>query len=323
MFKVFIIRSVLFLSIMAAILTATAWAVDRGLRKSDHPNFKEWNEIADGAINADLIINGSSRARGHISPAILDSALGLNTFNLGLDGHQFDAEYMRYKFYRKYNEKPRVVVQTLDLLALTRKDAPFQPMQFAPYLGDSIIRNGTRIIQAFSEEDFLLPFAKYAFENNYIYSGLRELISPATYPPEAYKGYEPQDLVWNNSFDKMRKQYPGGLTINNHPETIRLFRNFLEECKAEEIFVVMVYTPEYRGLRPYVNGRERLIELYRKIADEHGIPFLNYSDHEMSSIRDYFYDSNHLHKRGAEMFSRILARDLKTLIDENRLRTSE
>ena len=92
---------------------ALAYMVDAGLRKSRNSYYASWNDLYNSKINADLLIMGSSRAEFHISPKILDSALSLNTYNLGLSAWHFDMQYARFRMYLQHNLKPRYIIQKI------------------------------------------------------------------------------------------------------------------------------------------------------------------------------------------------------------------
>ncbi len=112
-------------------------------------------------INADLLVAGSSKAWVQISPFILDTALKVNSYNLGLNGYGFNAQHMRFRYYEQFNRKPAYLIYAVDLFTLTKRPDLFMPEQFAPYLNDSIIAKGTRSYKGFAEIDYFNPFTKY------------------------------------------------------------------------------------------------------------------------------------------------------------------
>src|SRR5690606_7084295 len=128
--RLFIRKLFLFgLSVVLA-LSLLAMIVDKGLQKTEAENYAEWNAIKDGGINADLLILGSSRAWVHVAPFILDTALHLNSFNLGLDGHHFETQVARYDFYKEFNRRPQYIVHCIDLQMLTRRKELYMVEQF-------------------------------------------------------------------------------------------------------------------------------------------------------------------------------------------------
>ena len=64
----------------------------------------------------------------------------------------------------------------------------------------------------------------------------------------------------------------------------------------------MVYPPIYH------KSQNILVDEYRSLAKEHKIKFYDFSHYDKLSLnRNYFYDSQHLNKKGAEIFTSDLS----------------
>lgn len=308
------LKHIFFFGVMAVcILTSLAIAVDRGLRKTGLDNFPVWAAMEKGSINANLLIAGSSRAWVNVSPLILDTALRLNTYNLGLDGHHFHAQWVRYKFYEKYTGCPDYIIHCLDLRMLTYDRDLYMPEQYAPYLSDSIIYEGMKEYNGYTDLDYVNPFTKYMYKTRYIGVGLMEFFGLRHWESRKDKGYEGQDLTWDNRLERALKLHPRGITLKLHEESIALFEAYISECKQKNIRLILVYPPDYVEGRRLITNRDEIMNAYQVVAEKYHVPFLNYSDHTISGNKDYFYNSEHLNKKGAEFFSGILASDLKNI----------
>lgn len=90
---------------------------------------------------------------------------------------------------------------------------------------------------------------------------------------------------------------------------------FLQECQENGLRVALVYPPEYSGARDLLNNRREIFALYHRLAAEYGVDFLNYSYHAMTNDTKYFYNSQHLNRSGADLFSATLADDLALLLE--------
>jgi hypothetical protein len=103
------------------LITACAYALDaiitRGLRRINTSAFGAFNKVMSGKVNAEIIINGSSRALSHYDPRIIQRMTGLSSFNLGMNASQIDVELAILKNYLKHNATPKVVIQNLDLFS--------------------------------------------------------------------------------------------------------------------------------------------------------------------------------------------------------------
>ena len=77
----------------SAIVALTVYSIDfivtKGLRKSNSIHYDNFSKIFSGSMNADLLINGSSKGYVQFSPKILDSLLLTNSYNISLDGNNF------------------------------------------------------------------------------------------------------------------------------------------------------------------------------------------------------------------------------------------
>ena len=305
---------IVYVLIVTSILSILGYVVDKGLQKSGFLNFAEWNDIRQGAIKADLIISGSSRAWVHVSPFILDTALHLNSYNLGFDGQNIEMQNLRLKFYEKYNGRPRTIIHCVDIYTLTRQDTLFYKEQFAPYLNDPIIREGTARLHGFTLLDYFNPFTKYQYETRYIAMGVLEYFNIRHWKSTRYKGYEGQDLPWDNRLELARKKYPIGWTLKPDDKSIAVFDAYLKDCKENDVQVILVYPPEYIEGQSLTRNRGEIIGLYSQLARKYNIPFLNYSDDTLSTVKSYFYNTQHLNKNGSELFTALLAEDLKRIL---------
>ena len=81
------------------LLVVDYWFSQEAKQSNDYV-IEAWYDLMNGDINADVIVMGSSRAWVHIDPLILDSILGVNTYNLGIDGRSFNSQIKKYHIYR-------------------------------------------------------------------------------------------------------------------------------------------------------------------------------------------------------------------------------
>src|SRR5665647_1612683 len=90
--------------------------ISSGLKQTEEYRFQSWNDIVQSKINADVLIMGNSRAFSHYSPKIIDSILKTNSYNLGIGGHPFNVQYLKYKLYEEHNKKPQLIIQNIDFV---------------------------------------------------------------------------------------------------------------------------------------------------------------------------------------------------------------
>ena len=313
--KKFALRLLLFCLAPLPFLFLLNKIVDDGLHKSRHLFYSEWNDLFNGKINADLLIMGSSRAWVQISPKILDSALHLNSYNLGMDGSQFNMQYMRFRIYLQHNRKPKYIVQEVGYTSTLGwfNELP-TPLQFLPYLRDSSIWAITQwSATPFSQLDRYFPMYKYNNEFPLVKEGVLSYFGHGVKSTK-YKGYEGKEMRWDSSFHNFIKTNPQGKAWEISPVAVNYFREYLEFCKANDIKVILVYPPAFIQSLDYVKNKEEILGVFNQLSKEYDAPFYNYMYDSLNYSRSNFYNSMHLNKRGSEIFSHKLAEQLRSVV---------
>jgi hypothetical protein len=313
--KKLLIKIVIFLILVFALATLFAKLIDTGLKKDDSGEYKEWNDVFFSRINADILIQGSSRAYRHISPAIIDSTFKVNSYNLGLSGYDFILQYHRFLFYLKYNKTPKYIIQNIDPNTLVKEDSLIDYFQYLPYLNDSIIRQGVSSFEGLNWRDFYIPLYKYHGIYPVAFKGL---INNFRTPPKnngKYKGFQSQNLKWDSAFTKFKLSHANGYRRIVNKETIRLLGIFLDYCKKRDIKVIFVYTPEYYESQKLLLNRDSIMNIFIKYSNIYHIPFLDYSKDSICLDTANFYNSQHLNTEGVRKFNIKLTTALKNIIN--------
>lgn len=266
-----------------------------------------WNRILQSEMDNDLIVIGSSRAWVHYDTRIIDSALHVNSYNLGRDGKHIDISSFVYQMYRKYgNHKPDLVlVDVFDrTLAL---DGPYNRELFFPYLFNSDIWNRIHNSHKLSLFDRYIPMFKY-------YGHIKEATSKFHSDYVTDKGYYGFDARWDGSIfsgvDSIQFLYDS--TAANIMDSLLL------SCKNENINVVLIHSPIYYKYSELLSDSLLMRKIYREYASKYSIPFLDYSYDNICYDTNYFFNAMHLNKKGAEKFTRMLVHDLDSLGYSNR-----
>jgi len=269
-----------------------------------------WKDVYSGNINADLFIYGSSRAWVQISPKIIQDSLNISSYNFGMDGHNFWLQYLRHKEILKFNKKPKYIIMSLDVFTLQKRKDLFNYQQFLPFmLWNHDIKKYTSSYVGFSLYDYYLPLIRYMHKPGVLYAAFKSFIG---YKPdfERIKGYKGMERVWNNDLDKAKSKL-AFYKIKFDPATVVLFEQFINECNSNGIKLILVYSPEYIEGQNYVTNRGEVISKYKYFANKYNLIFIDYSQDKISMQKQFFYNSEHLNKKGSEIFTNELVRDLK------------
>lgn len=304
-------RFLLKTGITILVLLVVAWGFDVFLTSNLHHSkarmFNTYNAIFSDTLHSDVVIMGSSRGQVQYNPLILDSVLGFNSYNLSVDGRCIDAEIVMYNIFRKHAPKPKFIIQNIDFGTLQRSNG-YEREQYTPYLRKDDLFKQIKETEGFTWADRWLPLVRYAGYHEVIKEGL--CIKNKLGKPTMIKGWCGHDDEWDGSmFDAV-----ASVPFKVNPEAVEMFDNYLAECKAEGIQVVMVYAPIYIGVTEKMDSVQSMFDYYQSFAERYGIPVLNYTYDSLCYDTDFFYNATHLNKKGAELFSVKLARDLDEML---------
>lgn len=296
---------------------AGAYGIDKllsdVLRKSGtfaEGEYPVWNAVFSGEACSDVLVYGSSRALFHIDPDIINSELGLSAYNLGINGHTFLLEYYRHDLLKQQGCDPELIIQTLDATTLVKGDDLYNPDQFLPYmLNNDYMKEIAISFKGYSDYDFEIPLLRYFGKKEAFLEFWKLLLFPASNDSLRTKGYRGNKKEWTDDLEDAREQY-GSYTAEPDSSLLNLFKRFLDECKEQDQAVILVYTPEYIEGQSFVINREVIMELYREISREYGIPLIDYSGNDISQNIDYFYNTTHLNREGSQLFTRMLCNDI-------------
>jgi hypothetical protein len=306
-----VLRLLCFAGILAGICYMLDGLVSKGLRMVRTDEIGAWNQQMQGRVNADIIVSGSSRATYHFDPRIISQASGLRVFNIGKVGAQTDVELGVLRAYLEHNQKPKLVVQSLDAFTFVTTREVYQPAMYVPYLDDPVVLRMMKKADPSLVKGRFIPLYDYTVEDmNFTWwVGVRGLagINPRqTY----YGGFMPRDRSWTNDFAQFRAANPHGVSFAIEPKGIQVLEDLIQLCKQNRIQLVFVYSPEYAPMQNMTNDRSQIFAEFRKLSEQYEVPFWDYSNWEYTNDTDMFYNSQHLNARGAEIFSSQFAQQL-------------
>lgn len=310
--KKFIINTFIFLLGFFLLSLPITWIVDRGLKKSDYSTeYKEWDDITKGRVNADILIMGSSKAWRHISPQALQDSFKISAYNLGMDGTHFRPQKWRFDVYTKYNKLPKYIIQVAGINEFEDPHIDYNFTQYIPYLNEGYM-------QRFGKNGFLnwmdqyIPLYKYTHSTGIMKAGL--MANFKRHDSRNYKdrGFLSLSTHWQDSvFQATVKKFPHGMKAFADTAAYNDFIAYAEFCKREKIDLIIVNVPSYIGFQKLVTNPDYIPGLYKKIAAKYNLKYLDYSQDTICRDTAMFYNFNHLNTRGVGIFNKILIKDLK------------
>lgn len=274
--------------------------------------FEVMNDIYRGKIECDIAVYGNSRAWVQFDPHILEDSLGLKCYNFGIDGHGFWLQYFRHLEFLKNNKKPKYIIVSVDVFNLRKVKELYNFEQFMPYmLWNKDIFEFTSSYIGFSKLDYYIPLIRY-FGKTTAIKGAWVRYFTSDNGEFRNNGYKAIEAEWDEDYDKVFAQTKKR-SIQVDSSTVNLFERFLKECQVSEIKVIMVNAPMYIQGQELVSNRQFIIGLHKEFSKKYNIEFLDYSNNEICMQKKYFADVFHLNKAGSELFSSVLASDLRKM----------
>ncbi len=288
--------------------------ISNNLKKSNQfakKEFSTWNAIFEGKINSDFLIYGNSRAWVHFNATMMTDSLFVPTYNLGINGHGFWLQYFRHSLLLIKNPKPKIIIVAIDEFCLEKRKDLYNSEQFLPYmLWNAAIKKTTNSYEGFVSMDFELPLIRYYGKTEALETAFCSFFGNLNNPVQRVRGYQGQIRIWNKDLKKAKstiKKYEVKVDL----PTLVLFEKFIVECKSQNIKLIFVNAPEYIEGQKFVRNRAEVLAIYTKLSKQYRIPLYDYSNDTISFQKKYFYNSVHMNKTGADLFTTKLIDTIK------------
>lgn len=255
--------------------------------------------------DVDLIIFGSSRAKHHLDPAVVEEMLGMPGYNVSRDGLGiFFARMMQGIFLERGNEASHYLM-VADPKQVYRANPGRAWALLAHHLGNPVI--GALAERSEVERRAKLHSRAYRFNSKILPmlgnlgsssesdgNGFLSLHGALAGIPEGVPTYLPDSI-------------PGVVD----EEVLKVYGEFVRAGVSHGIKVSVIVGPRLR--KDSMSEKEaNAIELIRAVVEESGGVFRSMDEVEYPEFADasLYRDVAHLNQAGAEMFSRIVAREV-------------
>lgn len=298
----------LVIPIMAAILVD--WMVSTGLRKTDIRRYAAWNDIYGGKIAADMVVIGNSQAWCSYNTYVMDSMLDINTYNLGIDGCSLHYQLIRYDTYRRFNPNPKAILLnvcfagTFTIMA----DEAYDREQFFPYIKDKVLISQVAKAKRITWLDRYVPLCRYFGYREDVENGVTSFFGKTVFQDGGmHKGFRGNDYPWSS------KGIPEETFDSIDMNLVRELERFAEDCYREKVKLVFVKYPMCYPSVEHVRNLRESDSIFEAIARQYNMPILDYYYSDVTKDSTNYYNYGHLNRKGAELFTVELCRDLDSL----------
>ena len=248
----------------------------------------------------DILVMGSSRAAHHYVLNIFKNRLGLTCYNGGQDGNGIVMQYGRWKMISKHH-LPKVLIYDIEpTYDLSINDNFRYIDRLKPFADDREVNE--YITTLFPLERIKLFSKMYRYNYKFL-----EIAADCVRSSVVNNGYKPNyNHIRPELIAKDRKY--GNTRINQIDEVkLRCLNNLIDEAQISGVQVVLVSSPYWKGSNDYD------FEFIRKLAEEKGIPFFDYSNSDIGNNQNWFADTRHLNDEGAKVFTIDIINHIKTI----------
>ncbi|MBQ7820361.1 MAG: hypothetical protein IJ341_13215 [Bacteroidales bacterium] len=260
----------------------------------------------------ELMILGSSRAAHHYVPQVFEDSLGMSCYNAGSDGMCIYYHYGILASRIQRGCPPKMVI--LEVIG-----TDVEVSQGATFTLDAALDRYAPHYGEFAEIDSLFVFNGWKekvklMSKTYKYnSKLVQTIKCNYIPWPEDRGYESLSKVMKVAEGEKTADVLASSSDELHIEERKLeyLQKCIDDCKANDIKLVMCYSPYYGQTVPKSN------QMIEELAKANGVKFLNYGDDLRFQKPEYFQDASHLNDTGAKEYSKEITYIIEKLNNDN------
>lgn len=317
-----VIRLLLFFLFLGLVTFGVDQTLSYGLRRITTSRFGAINAWMSGNVNTQVIINGSSRALVHYDPRIISRETGLSAYNLGANGVQIDVQAGILDAYLARNQAPKIIIQNLEAFSFeaTKRGEIYDPGVYIPHLDSPQLYKALLDIDPDVWKWRHIPLYGYAVADMRFtwVRGVARLLGFQG-RQDYFDGFNPRNMEWTQDFENFSKGAGSGVTYRIDPKGVSALERALGLAQSSGAVTILVYAPEYYEMQHLELNREEIFHNFRELAARYGAEFWDYSDSPLCRDHAYFYNSQHLNARGAELFSEEIAGRLRRFLESRNM----
>ena len=274
---------------------------------------------AGGLINCalrrdpEVLVLGSSRAKHHVSPAILRARLSASVFNAGINGHDFLYAIMLLDLWTRSHAPPKAILLHIDPESLSRSENELaRTSVFAPYFGESARVRSILLMRGKYE---WLKYLSYSYRfNGKVLPIIKNL---ASRPDEAFDGYIGLEGSLESGSTSVTDLGNGsnGESVLFWDLKLSYLDDLARYCTVNGTRLILFHSPRFQEDTAALAAWSTRLSALRMFKE--GVEFLDLSERTRELLTgrpDLFKDYSHLNSKGAEIFSTLLADEIAARI---------
>ena len=299
--KKFIILLFALFTILAGIDIATGLVFDK-LTLSAKRGYTGRNEFIADKLHDPVLVFGSSRSVHHYDPQVLADSLGVPCYNCGQDGMGIITFYGRFKLLTaRYT--PRLIIYDVTTdFDLRRNDNVTYLTWLKPYYNRPGIDSIFWHVEPTERVKMLSNMFRYNGKALQIITDNK----PGDDNDDALKGFVPLDGIMTSDKEEDATKAQVGFD----PVKLYYISRLVKDCSAKGIRLVFAISPLYNS----VKQPDAYLTDFLTLARKQNVPVINhYYDTRFATNKNLFQDTYHMNRSGAEIYTSILAHEIKQL----------
>lgn len=299
--KKFIILLFALFAILSGIDIATGFVFDK-LTLSAKRGYTGRNEFIADKLHDPVLVFGSSRSVHHYDPQVLADSLGVPCYNCGQDGMGIITFYGRFKLLTaRYT--PRLIIYDVTTdFDLRRNDNVTYLTWLKPYYNRPGIDSIFWHVEPTERVKMLSNMFRYNGKALQIITDNK----PGDDNDDALKGFVPLDgiMTYDKEEDATKTQ------VDFDPVKLYYISRLVKDCSAKGIRLVFAISPLYNSIKQ----PDAYLADFLTLARKQNVPVINhYYDTRFATNKNLFQDTYHMNRSGAEIYTSILAHEIKQL----------
>ena len=244
--------------------------------------------------NEEVLIFGSSRAKHHYVPDIIEDSLKMTCYNTGEDGNGI---ILCYGFLKMITQRysPKLILYDVSRFDIYEDDNMKYLDLIKPYYRELGIDS---IFWRVSPKTRYMMLSEMFRYNTTCLRVLGNYLHPIS---NTHKGYSPMKGVMDYEPEvNDRKQ---GIIDETK---MFYFEQFLQLAQEKDVKVICLGSPYYG-----IDATDGFYKSVINLCEQYNVPFLDYTDEPNTKEKVFFNDRTHLNYEGSHIYSSIVAEKIK------------
>ena len=249
-----------------------------------------------------LLVLGSSRATHHYVPNILQDSLKISVLNAGLDGHGLP---FGYGFFLGISERevPKYLICDLHpRFDMFEDKASADVSSFYPYMDIDGIDD---LIYDFEPSDRIKTISNSYRLNSALFRLLPSIISHREYREDGY-------IPLKGNIDTITASEPKTITQTLDLTKLKYLNSLIKKAQSYGCKIILTVSPMFRVDKKQI---EFFKDEINKLKQQGMYVLWHLDDTMFISHGEYFQDLTHMNQIGSEKYTKIIATELKALLE--------